>query len=134
MQNKRRTTTEALTDEQRTFLQDGSLTRGSSTLEPHAPETYRKKMEVISTKAPDPPGNSPTVATHPDTRRTASSNRQGRTATQSVTFRLREPIARNLRKASIERSLVYRHPYTQQAITEAALTAWLQRNGYPIDE
>jgi len=52
---------------------------------------------------------------------------------QSVTLRLSEPIARKLRKSSIDRSLEYREPYTQQAIVEAALAAWLEGNGYLND-
>ncbi|MBI3834127.1 MAG: hypothetical protein HY287_07345 [Planctomycetes bacterium] len=53
---------------------------------------------------------------------------------RSVTLRLREPIARNLRRASVERSLEYKEPYTQQAIVDAALSVWLGRNGYAAEK
>ncbi len=47
----------------------------------------------------------------------------------SVTVRLQHSLAHALRRASIERSLHYDEPYTQQAIVEAALTAWLKQHG-----
>ncbi|MBI1826046.1 MAG: hypothetical protein HY287_02500 [Planctomycetes bacterium] len=89
---------------------------------------------MISAKATESRRSPSSVASHRDIRRAPESSRQRRQATQSVTLRLRELIARNLRRASIERTLGYEQPYTQQAITEAALTAWLERNGYSIEE
>jgi hypothetical protein len=48
---------------------------------------------------------------------------------RSVTLRLRVATADALRRASIERALGYNQPFTQQAIVEAALAAWLARHG-----
>lgn len=48
---------------------------------------------------------------------------------RSVTLRLRASTAEALRRVSMQRSLEYVEPFTQQAIVEAALTTWLQRNG-----
>ena len=48
---------------------------------------------------------------------------------RSVTLRLRVATADALRRASMERALEYKQPFTQQAIVEAALAAWLARNG-----
>lgn len=47
---------------------------------------------------------------------------------RSVTLRLRASTAEALRRVSIQRSLDYIEPFTQQAIVETALTAWLQRH------
>lgn len=55
------------------------------------------------------------------------------TARQSVSVRLSEPLARVLRRASMERSLDYIEPFSQQGIVEAALWDWFQSNGYDID-
>jgi hypothetical protein len=59
--------------------------------------------------------------------------KRNRHPAQSVTLRLSAPIARTLRHAAIQRSLDYKEPYTQQAIAEAALSAWLERNGYSTE-
>jgi len=59
-------------------------------------------------------------------------SRQKGGATQSVTIRLSRSSALALRRVSIQRSLDYQEPYSQQAIVEAALTAWLTHNGYSI--
>lgn len=48
---------------------------------------------------------------------------------RSVTLRLRASVADALRRESIQRSLSYVEPFSQQAIVEAALCAWLERQG-----
>jgi hypothetical protein len=52
----------------------------------------------------------------------------------SVTLRLTPAVADALRRASIERSLDYVGPFTQQAIVEAALRTWLEGQGYRPEE
>ena len=49
---------------------------------------------------------------------------------RSVTLRLTPDVAALLRRASIERSLEYQEPFTQQRITEDALRNWLSTRGY----
>ena len=48
---------------------------------------------------------------------------------RSVTLRLRASVADALRLESIKRSLDYVEPFSQQAIVEAALCAWLTDQG-----
>lgn len=52
---------------------------------------------------------------------------------RSVTLRLHPEIAAQLRRVSIERSLDYEVPYTQQAIVEDALRNWLEAHGYTAE-
>ena len=52
---------------------------------------------------------------------------------RSTTLRLTPELATLLRRASVERSLEYEEPFTQQGITEAALRDWLAAHGYPIE-
>jgi hypothetical protein len=52
---------------------------------------------------------------------------------RSVTLRLRPDVVSALRRAAAERSLRYDEPFTQQAIAEAALAAWLSKLGYAPD-
>lgn len=49
---------------------------------------------------------------------------------RSVTLRLSPDVAERLRRASIQRSLGYEEPFTQQSITECALREWLLAHGY----
>ncbi len=58
---------------------------------------------------------------------TASTNRAR--PLRSVTLRLNPDVAVLLRRASIERSLDYEEPFTQQGITEHALRDWLASHG-----
>jgi len=51
---------------------------------------------------------------------------------RSVTLRLRASVAEALRRASMERSLDYAEPFSQQAIVEAAIRDWLQSAGHPV--
>ena len=53
---------------------------------------------------------------------------------RSVTLRLRMSVADALRRASIQRSLDYTEPYSQQAIVEEALRDWLANAGYALTE
>jgi len=50
---------------------------------------------------------------------------------RSVTLRLRASVADALRRASIQRSLDYIEPFSQQAIVEMAVCEWLRNAGYP---
>jgi len=52
---------------------------------------------------------------------------------RSVTMRLRASTAETLRRVSMQRSLEYVEPFTQQAIVEVALTAWLRSNSFDSD-
>jgi len=56
-----------------------------------------------------------------------------RESLRSVTLRFRTSVADALRRASIERSLDYTEPFSQQAIVEAAVCSWLHREGYLTD-
>lgn len=57
-----------------------------------------------------------------------------RESLRSVTLRLRTSVADALRGASIERSLDYQEPFSQQAIVEAAVRNWLHHEGYLPDD
>ena len=59
----------------------------------------------------------------------ATSKQRGKPL-RSVTLRLTPEVAVLLRRASIERSLEYDEPYTQQGIMESALRDWLVAQGY----
>ena len=134
MPDKRRTTMETLTAEQRAFLQTDSQPALPSTVDAHATQTSRGNVAPIRTRDSRTHTSPSSSVSQRDTRPSLASQRSSRSVTQSVTLRLREPIARNLRRASIERSLDYREPYTQQAIADAALSLWLERNGYKTEE
>jgi len=41
-------------------------------------------------------------------------------------------VAEALRRTSIQRSLDYAEPFSQQAIVEAAIRDWLHNAGYPV--
>ena len=47
-----------------------------------------------------------------------------------LTTRIRPETANALRRAYLEQKLAHRTPATQQEIIEAALTTWLQQNGF----
>lgn len=49
-----------------------------------------------------------------------------------MTFRVPATIPPALLKASSERKIKQIQPFTQQDIVAEALTAWLQKNGYPL--
>jgi len=51
---------------------------------------------------------------------------------RSVTLRLRASLADALRRASIQRSLDYVEPFSQQAIVETAVCDWLRNAGYSV--
>jgi len=118
-------------------------------------ETLTRAQRAFLTVAEEP-GNSPTGAidkpsefavdsqrsrSHdaPVRRRTAKSFRPAGTVRRreplrSVTLRLRASVADALRRESIQRSLSYVEPFSQQAIVETALCAWLEGHGCQFDE
>lgn len=124
---------EALSAEQQAFLQNGSarpLTLADD--DPHPSTKYpRTEGQHVSS------GGAQNLQTEPlGTNRTSRPSKGAcfkPCAVQSVTLRLRQPIAQALRTASIERSLNYFEPFTQQAIVESALSTWLEQNGYDIE-
>jgi hypothetical protein len=134
MPDKRRTTTQMLTTEERAFLRSDARTASPSGVDGATAETLGHNVARIPVAAPTPQGGRSSVLSKGDTQRSMPSRPCSPLPTQSVTLRLREAVARKLRSASIERSLDYRVPHTQQAIADVALTAWLERNGYLIEE
>lgn len=133
MPDKRRTTIETLTIEQQAFLHNAALPKSSAHAS-HSAQTNGHNAVINAEKNPDSPRPHSPALSHRDAPRTTPSPRARRTVMRSVTLRLREPIARNLRRASVERSLEYKEPYTQQAIVDAALSVWLGRNGYAAEK
>jgi hypothetical protein len=63
-------------------------------------------------------------------RATVASNRPE--PLRSVTLRLPASVADALRRASIQRSLDYIEPFSQQAIVETAVRDWLRNAGYSV--
>jgi hypothetical protein len=47
-----------------------------------------------------------------------------------LSFRLPQPVAEALLRASLERKLQRMRPWTQQEITAEALTGWLRKQGF----
>ncbi|MGD8450892.1 MAG: hypothetical protein PVJ57_03660 [Phycisphaerae bacterium] len=113
MPNARRSALEQLSAEQREFLNDADGRRAPSV-------TLTAGTQIRSAEAaPCHIGAAPTVA-----------NVHGQSL-RSVTLRLTPATADALRRAAAQRGLRYEHPFTQQSIAEAAIRAWLARQGYP---
>ena len=133
MPTARRTAIETLTNEEKSFLfpsiQPAALPSDSeSNGRPTEPNRPRVRRAAKSTSHESPKTRSSHL---PSPSRKVKASRV--TARQSVSVRLSEPLARVLRRASIERSLEYIEPFSQQGIVEAALSDWLRGNGYSID-
>lgn len=114
MQQQRRSALATLSMEEQQFLENGQLEQGGGRLTEARPEPEIHRSSSI-----------PTIDISTSHARTHRA-----TSLRSVTLRLHPEIAATLRRASIERSLDYDDPYTQQAIAEQALREWFTSNGY----
>lgn len=131
MNGPRRNMAEMLNASQRAFIQFPETT-------PKEPDgTSERPSPQGSASDPQSPEHA-TSAPRPLPRRLHAPKQQEvtlqrREALRSVTLRLRASVAEALRRASIERSLDYAVPYTQQAIVEIAVREWLRRAGHEVD-
>ena len=133
MQEKRQTSRETLTGEQRAFLHPEIPIASPPALDVDTVAMGSSKFAVVPANHATPKLRAHSSNLYGNTRRSVSLPRRDRYPMQSVTLRLSALVAHGLRQASIERSLEYQEPYTQQAIAEAALSAWLERNGYVVE-
>lgn len=132
MPTARRTAIETLTNEEKSFLFPSlqpvaSPSDSDGNGRPTEPNLPRVRRAAKSTSHESPKTRS----------RLPSPSRKEKalrvTARQSVSVRLSESLARVLRRTSMERSLEYIEPFSQQGIVEAALSDWLQSNGYSVN-
>lgn len=117
MQQQRRSALATLSMEEQQFLENGKSEQSRGRRIETVPESKTNRSYSIPTIDISTPGARLIRAT----------------SLRSVTLRLHPEIATALRRASIERSLDYEEPYTQQSIAEQALREWFASNGY-IDE
>ena len=123
----RRNIAESLSDSQRTFLSlpefPVSATNGEKNEASHSqPPASVRRQSVV-----EPRAGRQGVSHRP---RVATGGSQRPEPLRSVTLRLHASTAEALRRASIQRSLDYIEPFSQQAIVEAALQRWLQHAGF----
>jgi len=126
----RRTIAETLTASQRAFisLPDAAPVEPANGCEPSAPDLSHPSVQAdkhtVSVPRPGPRRlDSPKRAAVPSKRPEPL---------RSVTLRLRASVADALRRASIQRSLDYIEPFSQQAIVETAVRDWLRNAGYSM--
>ncbi len=119
MGTQRRNIVESLSTAQRTFLTLPEC------VEVHETQEFHEGGSTPSANVPRVAPNSlPRRARNRNQAIAARSNRPE--PLRSVTLRLRASTAEALRRVSMQRSLEYVEPFTQQAIVEAALTTWLR--------
>ena len=130
MAQPRRNALESLTDSQRSFLSlpEPVAMVGNGQSSPAAPF---QRPSAIGRQHPVDPDSDPPAGKQ--RRRVHLSHSQRPEPLRSVTLRLQASTAEALRRASMERSMDYREPFSQQDIAEAALRSWLSREGYPTD-
>lgn len=103
----------------------------------HQPEngaTQSHPHETDRTPAPENEVDHPARARRPNRKDARPRTEAGRNAIaarrreplRSVTLRLPASLAEALRRVSIQRSLNYVEPFSQQAIVETALRRWLE--------
>lgn len=130
MNAPRRTIAETLTASQRAFisLPDATAVEPANESEPAMPVLSHPLREADK-QVERAPRAGPRGLDGP--RRAAiTSNRPE--PLRSVTLRLRASVADALRRASIQRSLDYIGPFSQQAIVETAVCDWLRNAGYSV--
>lgn len=126
MGTQRRNIVESLSTAQRAFLTLPEC------VQMHETQEFPEGGSTPSATEPRAaPTSLPRRARNRDQATAARSNRPE--PLRSVTLRLRASTAATLRRVSIQRSLEYVEPFSQQAIVEAALTAWLQCNSPDSD-
>ena len=127
MTNPRRNIVESLSDSQRSFL---SLPEFS------VPTTNGEKVQSSQSQPTASARRQFAAEANPGRHRANHLHGAGTERFQrpeplrSVTLRLRASTAEALRRASIQRSLDYIEPFSQQAIVEAALHRWLEDSGF----
>ncbi len=132
MNAPRRTIAETLTASQRAFM---SLPDATA-LEP-ANESER---EALPLSPPSGQADKHVVVATRTVPRRLDRPKRGAVASKrpeplrSVTLRLRASVADALRRASIQRSLDYVEPFSQQAIVETAVGDWLRNAGHWADD
>jgi len=126
----RRTIAESLTVSQRAFmsLPDAAGFEQANGSEPMALVLPQPSDQADKQAVPAP---RPIPRRLDGPKRTAVSNHRPEPL-RSVTLRLRASVAEALRRTSIQRSLDYAEPFSQQAIVEAAIRDWLHNAGYPV--
>jgi len=127
MTTPRRNISESLSDTQRAFLNLSEFsvpaTNGKKTEASHSqlPASLRRQSVVEADAGRHRVSHRPRVATE---------RSQRPEPLRSVTLRLHASTAEALRRASIQRSLNYIQPFSQQAIVEMALRRWLEDAGF----
>lgn len=127
MINPRRNIVESLSDSERSFL---SLPEFS------VPTINGEKLQTSQSQPATSAQRPSAEKESPSRHRANHQHRFGTERTQrpeplrSVTLRLRASTAAALRRASMQRSLDYIEPFSQQAIVEAALQRWLEDSGF----
>lgn len=112
MPKNRRSALPTLTAEQNAFLRPESKLRDVPAANESRSREPQTRVDVSVTKEAN-----------------ATSTNRARSL-RSVTLRLTPNVAEHLRRNSIQRSLDYEEPFTQQGITERALRDWLLSHGY----
>lgn len=127
MPTQRRTTLLALTCEQQAFLNPPDAYASS-------PASSEATLNGQGDTTPPTRNRSQRHAVSPHRSRAVSVPAKHGLALHSVTLRLSPDVVQSLRRASAERTLDYREPYSQQAIVEAALREWLSHNATPLTD
>ena len=122
--------TETLTADQDAFLR---LPENSLVCDE---EVRKRKVHRREESQPQPRPTARALAPRLQRKRSKrlTSRIQSREPLRSVSLRLRTSVAEALRRASVERSLDYVEPFSQQSIVETALRNWLCCEGYLSDD
>ncbi len=126
----RRTMAETLTASQRTFMRLPETAFDDRANSGHEVPLSTFESSVRGSEPTAPAWRPVPRRLHAAKRAAAASRRPE--PLRSVTLRLRTSVAKALRRTSMERSLDYAEPFSQQAIVEAAIRDWLQSEGYPV--
>lgn len=128
MTHPRRNIVESLSDSQRSFL---SVPESLFSATPDGKPQARPIQTTASARQPLAREENPRRHRASPRHRVAAQLTQRPEPLRSVTLRLRASTAEALRRASIQRSLDYVEPFSQQAIVEMALHRWLEEFGNP---
>jgi hypothetical protein len=125
---ERRTLGDAMTPQQRAFIERGKETKAPSALEqPKPPKTIeltRPQTTEESEMAPRRRSRGRSSESQPHASEILDQ------VLVPVTLRLQHRTAQALKRAYLEQKLKHAKPHTLQEIGEEALSEWLRKNGY----
>lgn len=127
MTTPRRNIAESLSDTQRAFLSLSEFSVAATNGEKNEASHSQPPVSVRRQSVVEPRAGRQGVSHRPCV---ATEHSQRPEPLRSVTLRLHASTAEALRRASIQRSLDYIEPFSQQAIVEAALRRWLEDAGF----